>query len=428
MNIEDLARKAIDIIRSEWDLPQRGLLAGGSIGNIIWELVSGNKAVINDIDIFIFDKKIENIDNDGIFQYKEEQVKYAESYVGMITITETKDFYKITEADQDGIFNNILYQANTDDPLLVINSFDINSTRVGYLIEEDKFYWTEDFEDFLKTGKLEVVNLRTPCHSAIRLAKKSSELNCQVDEIEFKILQHAIRYSFSDVIKTRFQERYKDIFDKYSELLSKYFLIVRDFDVEEYVRNRFGRDVSLWTIKPNIEDDREEIDKIMGSSGSEIFNDHNLGSIYRSSEFLFYIRNIFNKDRLPDVWRKIRFFYVEKDYFDKEVTIDDLELLDRISLYAPMCINTLKGYKLSEQIDIIRYLLDKFKDDPIIAIAILEKNRIPKGDLDNNDLLLLELSVRKEIVNDTKGKVSKILNLEDKVESRGNTIELSDIF
>jgi hypothetical protein len=238
MDIKDLARKAVDIIKNEWGLPQRGLLAGGSIGNIIWELVSGNKAVVNDIDIFLLIKRLNLLMKLVYFQYKEEQVKYVEDYIGMATITETKDFYKITEASKDGIFNNILYQANIDDPLLVIKSFDINSTRVGYLIEEDKFYWTEDFENFLKTGSLEVVNLRTPCHSTIRLAKKADELKCSVDEIEFKILQHSVKYSFSDIIKTRFQERYKEMFDKYSEFLSKYFFIMRDPDIEEYVKKK----------------------------------------------------------------------------------------------------------------------------------------------------------------------------------------------
>ncbi len=35
--------------------------------------------------------------------------------------------------------------------------------------------------------------------------------------------------------------------------------------------------------------------------------------------------------------------------------------------------------------------------------------------IDDSEKLLLELSVRKEIVNDTKGKVRKVLNLENKI-------------
>ena len=57
-----------------------------------------------------------------------------------------------------------------------------------------------------------------------------------------------------------------------------------------------------------------------------------------------------------------------------------------------------------------------YNDDPIIAISVLEKNKLDKDiELDEQTKLLLELSVRKEIVNDTRGKVNKIL-IEDETE------------
>jgi hypothetical protein len=423
MDIERLARSAVDIIKSKWGLPQSGLLAGGSLGNIIWELTSGNPAVVNDIDIFYFDGKIESLDNRGLFQYKEEEVKYLEDYIGMTTIVNTRDFYTITEANKDGIFNNILYQSNVDDPLFVINSFDINSTKVCYLIEQDKFYWTEDFEDFLKTGQLKTVNLRTPSHTAIRLVKKSHELNCQVDEFEFKLLQHAIKYGFSDIIKIRFQERYKELFDNYSDFLGKYFLIEKDTETEIYLKNSLDKDVNLWMLKSNDGDLRNKIDISLDVLRTDIFKDLNLDVIYRSDEFLFYMRNIFNNPKLVNIWKKLRYFFKQKDYFDKSVDIEDIELLSRLSIYAPKSINNLNGYKLSDQIHIVKSLLDRFKDDPIIAISILEKSKISRElELDEKTLLLLELSVRKEIVNDTRGKVSKILL------DVGEKDELSDIF
>jgi hypothetical protein len=49
MNIELLGRNAINKIKETWELP--GFLAGGSISNLIWEEISGNKSIINDIDI-----------------------------------------------------------------------------------------------------------------------------------------------------------------------------------------------------------------------------------------------------------------------------------------------------------------------------------------------------------------------------------------
>ena len=60
MNIEILCRKAIEIIKDNWGIPERGFIAGGSIANIIWELVSGKKAIVNDIDVFLFRKKIQS--------------------------------------------------------------------------------------------------------------------------------------------------------------------------------------------------------------------------------------------------------------------------------------------------------------------------------------------------------------------------------
>jgi hypothetical protein len=135
------------------------------------------------------------------------------------------------------------------------------------------------------------------------------------------------------------------------------------------------------------------------------------------------MRNIFNNPKLVNIWKKLRYFFKQKDYFDKSVDIEDIELLSRLSIYAPKSINNLNGYKLSDQIHIVKSLLDRFKDDPIIAISILEKSKISRElELDEKTLLLLELSVRKEIVNDTRGKVSKILL------DVGEKDELSDIF
>jgi hypothetical protein len=57
MNIELLGRNAINKIKETWELPK--FLAGGSISNLIWEEISGNKSIINDIDIFILDEILE---------------------------------------------------------------------------------------------------------------------------------------------------------------------------------------------------------------------------------------------------------------------------------------------------------------------------------------------------------------------------------
>ena len=80
MNIDNLIRESVKRIKENWDLPERGFIAGGSIANIVWELVSGNKAIINDVDIFHFDGEIESIDtsdNSLLFRYQEKEIGRA---------------------------------------------------------------------------------------------------------------------------------------------------------------------------------------------------------------------------------------------------------------------------------------------------------------------------------------------------------------
>ena len=76
--------------------------------------------------------------------------------------------------------------------------------------------------------------------------------------------------------------------------------------------------------------------------------------------------------------------------------------------------NKLKYLKLSKQIELIKTLLGVFSEDPIIAISLLESDRFEMPEeFDDSTKLLLELSVRKEIVNDNRGKVRLILQGEE---------------
>ena len=433
MNIESLGRQAIERIKSEWGLPKRGFLAGGSIANIVWELVSGNKAVISDIDIFIFDSLEETINTsnrDTLFNYQEKETKYYEDYTGMCFNTYTKDFYSIIESEKEGMFNNIRYKSNTEDPSLIIKSFDINSTRIGYSIEKDELYWTSEFEEFLKTGELKVTNLMTPSHTAIRIVKKSKDLNVKLDEFEFKLIQYTLSCNFQDRIKLRFRERYLDLYKEYSHILKDYFTIKRDIEAEDYVKIHHQKEVQLFYLSPVVNDESTEIsefDRLMYSHRLELFKeDENINLIFKSSDFLFYMRNIYGKEELSKLWKKLYFYFNDVNYIDKEVSMEDIELLCRFSENAPNAIENLKGYKLSEQISIIKKFLDNYKEDPIIAISILENVKVNKDiELDEQTSLLLELSVRKQIVNDTRGKVNKILDIKEELPK---VIDLNKMF
>ena len=420
METEILARKALEILKSKWGLPQKGFLAGGSLANTIWELHSGNPAVVNDLDIFLFEGKIDNQEEisreDSLFRFKEEDVRYYEDYTGMCWNSYTKDFYTITSSEKKGIFNEIGYKASTDEQGIILNSFDINATRVGYSIEEDRFYITKDFEDFLNTGELKICNIQTPSHTAIRIAKKSKELNAKLDEMEFKLISYCLSRCFSDVNKFRFKERYFEMFSQNKDLLEPYFKIERDKEIEEFLKLHKNVDTELYGLKttdyflPVKEDESKDYEIISLLETNNIFNDDNLGKLHTSKDFLFYIRNVFGTE-MEQIWEKVYYFYTDCGYVDMEVSKEDLDLLRRLGNYAPKSIESLKGMKMSKQLSLVKKLLEIYKEDPIIAIAILEKGNVSLyDDLDDEcNHLLLELSVRKEIVNDTKNKVVNIL-------------------
>ncbi len=418
MNIELLGRNAINKIRNTWGLPKKGFLAGGSICNLIWEEVSGNKAIVNDIDIFILDELVDLFTPDktiDLYSFTEKEVVWFEDYAGINYVQKNKDFYVIKESTSDGIFNYIKYKSNVSDPGIIIRSFDINCTLMGYSIEEDKFYWTKDFETFLSSGELKVTNLRTPCHTAIRIIKKQDELKCKLDDFEFNILQYTLSGNHVGAYKIKFQERYLNLFIKYIDKLSEFFYIQKDLDAINYVKVTHNKDVKLWKLlsnnpllfKVNVVTDWTNTD---GNGIKMIHKDSNMEDL-KSFDLLFYIRNIYNHKELESIWKELHYLYNnDVDYVDIDADIKDIELLGRLIKHAPATINNLKGLKLSEQITLLKRLLDKYEDDPIIAISILEKYKLDTNiELDSYNILLLELAVRKEIITDVQNKVGKIL-------------------
>lgn len=417
MNIEKLARQAIIRIEKEWGLPNRGLLAGGALANIIWEFVSGNKAVVNDIDIFVLDQESDYESVKSLFEYKEKEDSYYENgYIGIGCISKTKEYYQITESKKEKIFNTISYTSNTKDPLIVIKSFDINATRVGYSIENDKFYWTKDFEEFLKTGQIKVSTLITPAHTAIRLAKKQKELNADINSFEYQLCQHGVEYKFSDILRYRFKDRYRKIYEDNFDVLKKYFKIRLNTKMTDYIKNKYNSNDKIYELF--VLEDSSSLDydyDFFDINKNSIFKDDNLSTINNSKDFLFYMRNIYGDKEKLKIYSDLNLLFKTEDYIDEKVSEEDIKLLSRLSKWAPLCVNNLKGYKLSEQLFIVKKLLNTYKEDPLIAISILEDVKIDKDiNIDEKTSLILELSVRKKIINDTKNKVKKILYGEEK--------------
>lgn len=412
MNIESLVRQAILTIKSNWGLPKSGFIAGGAISNLVWESISGNKAVVNDIDVFLFDGVIEVLDESdksSLFRYQEKKITYFEDYVGMKFNSSTKDFYTIINSENDGIFNKIKFKSNKSDTDIILRSFDINATRVGYSIEEDKVYWTTEFEEFLNSGQLKVCNLMTPSHTAVRIVKKKHELNCELNPFELDLLRYSLEYRFVDTIKFRFKQRYYDIYQKYSEFLEPYFEIKREEEVESYIFESYGEKTKIYQLYAKIEVPDPFSDEPV--TVKRLFSDVNLTGIHTSEDFLFYMRNIYGRPEYSELWQKLYFFFSDTSYIDCQPTDEELDLINRLAKYAPNSIENLKGLKLSEQIKLVKSVLELYEDDPLVAISLLEKHKLNEVELNSQNLLLLELSVRRQIVNDTKNKVRNILKI-----------------
>ena len=388
MDVQQLAQRAINKIKSQWGLPKRGFIAGGSIANLIWEEVSGTKAIINDIDVFLFDGLLENYIDDRkeyLYSFKEDEENvWYDDYVGLRFIDKAKNYYSISESTTEGIFNYVSYKSNTHNPEIIIKSFDINCTAIGYSIEEDKFYWTPEFEKFLKTGELKISNLKTPCHTAIRIVKKAEELGVKLDLFELEIIRIILSRQLQDVYKVRFQDRYFNLFNTY-KLLDNYFTIEQDLECMTHVKVTYEKDVNLWTLK----------------NKKEFLLDRNLLTIHKGDDLLFYLRNIYTNPELVDIWNRLRPLFINEDYVDGGVDVEDMKLLSNTIKFLPKTILNLRGYKLTEQVSIIKLLLERYKQDPTIAFSVLEKHTIePNQDIDDSTALLYELSVRKEIVDD----------------------------
>jgi hypothetical protein len=397
MNIEKLARKALTIIKLKYGLPKSGFVAGGSIANLMWELVSGNKAVVNDIDVFLYEMETptpEKVNDDPFICSKPHTIKkietsYFESYRQMSSGYSLKDSYTIKESSNNGKFNFVKYESKNSSPELIINSFDINCTQIGYSIDEDKFYYKDSFVDFLKSGVLKITNLNTPAHTTIRIVKKKNELNAILNDFEIEIAQYVLnnRKSFCDVNRVRFMQRYADMYIKNEAYLNKFFILKRDTELEEYLINRKAIDEKIFFLEP--------ISKIIDSENLNHVPD-------TSSDFLFFIRNINNNPDVKDLWEKLYCVYTIKNYIEESNSSDDIEFISKFVRSYPDTINNLRGLTLSDQLYIIKSVIKKVSDqyDYNTAIAVLENVKFDSNKVfDDDECLLLGLSVRKKIKN-----------------------------
>jgi len=407
MNYSKIFRQAIDEIKSKWELPTSGFLAGGSISNVVWNIVTGKDAPVNDLDIY----HLQEIKTDMGSNYLRKKQHFIrnekevyEDYTGIQIGYTQKGYYTIEKVSVNGIFNDIDYIATVDDRSLILDSFDINACQLGYDIEKDEFIWTKNFEEFLKTGELRLCNLTSPPHSAIRLVKKKHDLGAILPDLELDIICAILgSRRFIDTQKSRFKDRYANLFKKYESDLKSRFKLVREEDLEEYLKFNLGVDDKIWSL--------ESIDTTFKINFGEI------PGLLLSKDFLYYSRNILNNKELEKAWFKLHPVIDSSipfdKYFDMPFDKNKVRRLGKLITHAPNSSKNLKGLSFSEQLNVFDTILSKFPNDPLIAIKILENFEVKNYDInDEMELLLMELSIRKELVEDPKDKVYHILGIE----------------
>lgn len=406
MDYLPLFNKAIDILKSKAQLPESGFLAGGSLGNTIWNLVTGKPGPINDIDIYRIREVVpygfDDIKRKQNFRKPEQTV--WEDYTGLCVSWKTNDYYVIEEVGNSGLINYIDYKSNTLDPQIILDSFDINCCQIGYDLGSKKFHWTPEFIDFLETREIKLSNLTSPSHSAIRLIKKKKELGADLNTLELEIIAFSLGKSgqsmrFVDTTKLRFKSRYAEMFERSRSELDEWFEMKRDEGTEEYLRTHKNDNSEIYYLVPK-----------KNPLGTKIPNEIHFAL---SSDFLFWVRRVMGNLATEKMWHRISLIWDTRiDYFDIKPEEQDIELLERVINISPNSVNNLKGKPISKQLGIIRTLLEKFKDDPIVAVSILEKTNFNENvNLDDEwNLFLLEMSVRKDILEDPMDKALKITN------------------
>lgn len=377
----NLAIKAIKYLKENYKLPNEGILAGGSLANLIWEYKSGNKAIINDIDIFVFDKKIKLEDTypvrNNLFYKKPGLVieNITHSYEDMVK--KNKDsFYQITSTEQEDMVNYIHYDSNKKGIFNIINVFDFNCTQIGYDLQTEDFLWTNEFEEFINTGIIKCTNLQSPVHSIVRLPKKCDDLNVELPTEELILLCYTLSCNLPDINKRYISEKYLNYFFKYKNILTEYVNYKREPSVEDYLLKEKKVNLKVFSLTP--------VDKYR----IRYKDDFLFKSCY---DLLFYWRYIKDFPNRKVNWKFHRISDYNPNYFDENIDLFDFEILKDYYMYDN---KVLSGKSVKEQVEFLKKLESKLGNQKTKLIL----RHVKAGNLnpdDETDLTLMELSIRK---------------------------------
>jgi hypothetical protein len=371
-------KEVISELNDIQQLPSSGILAGGAIANKIWEKVSGNKAIINDIDIFIF-KSIKSVNDADINNEETKNEHYTKSIEDDLSIntyhdgyhlylnycTTTKSYYRILDTERLNEINTIFIESNDEDPNIVIGSFDLNCTQVAYDLATGELYYTEDFDKFIRTGVIAIVNINTPSHTLLRMLSKRDVLNANVDmEREVSYIMQLHKNHIKKNIRFNFSEKYLPIFKKYKNEIKELGFSIEKQEVKYNPKlpSVIYRINPIATTFPFLCEIQERVTKY------DTLED--VPYIKHIHALNFYYKFIYGNEDLKTTWEDLGLFWsIGKHY----TTAKELELFKpTIKILSKLCEKhilikkALYGLTLKEQIKIIdllsEYIKDKDKD------------------------------------------------------------------
>jgi len=203
------------------NLPDSGFAAGGAVAAVINHIVRGVDSPIRDVDIFLpadFDSRG---NNDQQFIWTD-----VGFYSGMLEDVG----YSLIRTERDYNLDLVYCTASIDGfESNILKGFDLNCCQSGINLSTGELFYTTEFEDFLKSGKIYITNVCTPFHSACRLFKKTRDMsgNCSYDtELHTLSLSLHLLTRWTDVLSQQIPlNKLSFLTDQDKAILRRFFII-----------------------------------------------------------------------------------------------------------------------------------------------------------------------------------------------------------
>lgn len=396
INIDELVKKAVDIIKNKCKLPDNGFLSGSSLANTIYNLLHDIEIKFDDIDVFVLKELVEDrysLNFNNFFIQSDIKKKLVEPDSGYPSyITKIGDyFFSIESSCEDGILNTIYYYSNTEKPFFV-DGFDLNCTQVSYDLKTNEIHYTKEFEHFLLNKDIKICNLKTPNNTIIRYLKKCKDLKIKPIKDNLDMVYCYIKYSDKFFIDTRFKLFKEKNYEKYKlnkEILNKYFI------VKEEKKNSSNENLYKFILNETAPINKEKYDKLFDKENKIPYN--NL-DCWRFPKFW---ENALDNSYEEKIYKELGEFIDNEKYIDVDnASIVDINILSALVRSSSKITYNLLGFKLSEQIKLVNLFFERFYDNQITAYTILHQNKFKKINFSENELKVLGFkTIRKRKTN-----------------------------